>query len=386
MIIATGNDTAIKVLHIASGDLWAGAEVQLYTLVRALHNIPNVSVRVVLLNHGTLERNLHEAGIEVFVYDETSLSSIQLLRHLLLLIREQRPNVIHTHRIKENILGSIAGYLAGRVPSIRTMHGAPEHQAPWWQFPKRIIRLLDRLTGKFIQCRIVAVSEDLAVFLRQLFPHEKIRIIENGIDINSLYNHKVKSISALHTRPNIFRIGLAGRLVPVKRVDIFIKTARYLRDNYPDINANFYIFGDGPLRSELEALSRALDMDSTIHFEGHCDDIIERLQNLDMLMMTSDHEGLPMILLEAMALKVPIVAHATGGIPVLLDNGSCGALVRNHCPEGYAHEVHRLALLPSNLSELTDMALERVRSHYSAEHNARAYLSQYHEINKPPSL
>jgi len=383
MTPTTGNDTAITVLHIASGDLWAGAEVQLYTLVRTLHHIPDVTVKVALLNHGTLERKLHEEGIEVCVFDETSLSSIQILKRILLLIRKQRPNVIHTHRIKENILGSIAGYLAGRVPSMRTTHGAPEHPSSWWQLPKRIIRLLDRLTGKYIQRRIIAVSEELATCLRQSFPPAKIRIIENGIDIDLLYNHEVKSISTLNTRPNILRIGLAGRLVSVKRVDMFIKTARYMRDNYPDINANYYIFGDGPLRSELESLSRALNMDSIVHFKGHCDDIINRLQDLDILMMTSDHEGLPMVLLEAMALKVPIVAHATGGITVLLDNGSCGPLVRNHCPEGYAYEIHRLALSTSIPLELTDKAFERVRSHYSAERNARAYLSQYSEINRP---
>ena len=382
MTSTNNNDAPINILHIASGDLWAGAEVQLFTLVRALHHSPGVSVRVILLNHGTLEEKLHHEGIEILVFDETSLSSFQLLRHIRQSIGEQRPDVIHTHRLKENILGSIAGFMAGRVPSMRTTHGAPEHQASWRQLPKRLIRSLDRLTGKYIQCRIIAVSEDLAVFLQQTFPADKIRTIENGIDLNSLYNHTVKSISAHDAGPDTVRIGLAGRLVPVKRVDLFIKTARYIQDNYPDLKAEFYIFGDGPLRSELDALSRELDTDNIIHFEGHCEEMTERLQNLNMLMMTSDHEGLPMILLEAMALKVPVIAHATGGIPVLLDNGTCGALVRDHTPEGYAREVHRLALSKSVRSNLAEMALDRVKSRYSAEQNAHAYLLQDKELRK----
>jgi len=77
---AVGNDTPITILHIASGDLWAGAEVQLYTLVRALHHSPGVSVRVILLNHGTLEEKLHEEGVDVLVLTETSLSSLQIAR------------------------------------------------------------------------------------------------------------------------------------------------------------------------------------------------------------------------------------------------------------------------------------------------------------------
>ena len=379
---AAGNSTNTKILHIASGDLWAGAEVQLYTLVRALNNMPELTVRVVLLNHGILQRKLHDAGIEVFVFDEKIVSSIKIFRHLLFLIKEQRPDVIHTHRLKENVLGSIAGWLTGNVPSIRTVHGAPEHRASWWKPHKSFLRLLDWLSGKYIQSRIIAVSQELATVLRQTFPPDKIRIIENGIDVDSIFSHKVKSISAFHTKPNAWRIGLAGRLVPVKRVDFFINAARYLRDNYPDVIANYYIFGDGPLKSELETLTRVRNMDSIIHFEGHCDDMLERLQNLDMLIMTSDHEGLPMVLLEAMALKIPIVAHATGGIPVLLDGGSCGVLVRDHSPEGYAREICRLARSPSNLSEFAEMALKRVRSHYSAKHNAKAYLSQYHEVSR----
>ena len=382
MTSTTNNDVPINILHIASGDLWAGAEVQLYTLARALHHSPDVCVRVILLNHGTLEGKLQNEGIEVLVFDENRLSSLQVLRRIYRSISEQRPDVIHTHRLKENILGSIAGYFAGGVPSMRTVHGAPEHQATWQQLPKRIIYSIDRLTGKYIQRRIIAVSENLAVFLRQTFPPNKIRVIENGIDLSSLYNHPVKPSSAPDCGANLFRIGLAGRLVPVKRVDLFIKTAHYIQENYPELKAEFYIFGDGPLRSELETLSQELKTDSIIHFEGHCDDITKRLQNLDILMMTSDHEGLPMILLEAMALKVPVIAHATGGIPVLLNDGSCGALVLNHSPEGYAKEVHRLLQSVAVRSNLTKAALKRIKSRYSAGENAVRYLTQYNEVRK----
>jgi len=382
MTSAVGNDTPITILHIASGDLWAGAEVQLYTLVRALHHSPGVSVRVILLNHGVLEEKLHEEGVDVLVLTETSLSSLQILLRIKRSISEQRPDVIHTHRLKENILGSIAGYLAGGVPSMRTAHGAPEHPPSWRQLPKLITRSLDRLAGKYIQRKIIAVSGDLAVLLRQTFPSRKIHVIENGIDLNSLYNHAVESTSAADTKPDTLRIGLAGRLAPIKRVDLFIKTARYIQDNHPDIKAEFYIFGDGPLRSELEILSQELHTDAIIHFEGHCKDISEKLQGMDILIMTSDHEGLPMILLEAMALKVPVIAHAVGGIPVLLDNGTCGALVRDHRPEGYADEIHRLSQSITLRTELTEKALARVKACYSAEENARQYLAQYNEIIK----
>lgn len=98
--------TRPNVLHIASGDLWAGAEVQMFTLARALQNDLNIRVNVVLLNHGKLEHELRMAGIRTIVLDESKFNSVRILCQLVRTIRELRPDVIHTHRLKENILGS----------------------------------------------------------------------------------------------------------------------------------------------------------------------------------------------------------------------------------------------------------------------------------------
>jgi glycosyltransferase involved in cell wall biosynthesis len=148
------------------------------------------------------------------------------------------------------------------------------------------------------------------------------------------------------------------------------------------MKADFYIYGEGPLWSELIALSRDLQVENSVHFEGHCDDISRRLKNLDVLLMTSDHEGLPMILLEAMALKVPIIAHGVGGITELLDGGACGILVSNHNAAGYAESIQQLYKSQNQSHELTTRALSRVKTHYSAANNARKYLHQYEELTK----
>lgn len=95
----------------------------------------------------------------------------------------------------------------------------------------------------------------------------------------------------------------------------------YLKKHYPELNIHFHIYGSGPLQETLATQVRENHADNYIHFEGHCDTIAQELQTLDTLLMTSDHEGLPMILLEAMSLKTPIIAHAVGGIPNLLDQG-----------------------------------------------------------------
>jgi len=366
----------IHVLHIVSGDLWAGAEVQLFTLAKALHEQPATRVSVVILNHGMLEQKLKQAGIEVIVLDESKLNGFQILYQLIVLIRNLRPDVIHTHRNKENILGSIAARLSGNIPTLRTAHGASEHRPAWYQIPKRMVLFMDWFCGRYLQKSIIAVSEDLAGILAKDYPSDKINVIQNGIDEKqtgqSVDNEKIKS--------DHLKIGIIGRLVPVKRVDLFIRTAHKLLDERPELNPSFHIFGDGPLRDELEALNQQFATHAQIHFEGHSHSIHEQLESLDALLMTSDHEGLPMTLLEAMVLKTPVIAHAVGGIPLLLDNGSCGILVENHKPEGYVQAIIELTKEPLLGKKITDNASMRVSECYSAKQNANAYLQQYSNL------
>ena len=173
----------IKVTHIASGDLWAGAEVQLFTLAKTLHQFENVTVHVILFNHGELENRLREQNIPVDVLPETNLNGIQIFLRLKKLLQQHQPDVVHTHRIKENILGGLSAKLSGNIPSLRTAHGAPEHQPGWRKPHKQILYQLDWFVGRYFQSKIIAVSDDLAVLLRRDFPSKTIEIIENGIYI-----------------------------------------------------------------------------------------------------------------------------------------------------------------------------------------------------------
>lgn len=367
----------LKALHIASGDLWAGAEVQLFTLVNELHSMPGITVEVILLNHGKLEQQLRNIGINVTVFDETQYNGIKILFYLINAIRKISPDVIHTHRIKENILGSIAAYLAGNIPSLRTVHGAPEHKPARHNIPKRLILLLDKYCGHLLQKRIIAVSDDLAEILQEDFPTSKIVVIENGIDAEPLIRSVKRSKSGEGAIKKTFKIGIAGRLVPVKRVDIFIQAANKLLIDHPELHISFHIFGDGPLRNNLETLNHKQNTEERIHFEGHCENMQQELQELDMLLIISDHEGLPMILLEAMVLQTPIIAHAVGGIPKLLDQGNCGILISDHQPSAYAEAIYQLLLNRGTRTDILQNAFTRVNTLYSSRKSANSYYDVY---------
>ena len=371
---------AINVLHIASGDLWAGAEVQLFTLVKSLKNNSGTNVDVILLNHGQLEKKLLDNNINVTVIDESKFNGFQVLGQIIHSIKIIQPDAIHTHRIKENILGSIASLLSGNIPTLRTEHGAPEHKPAWFHIPKRLILFLDWFCGRLLQKKIIAVSDDLAGILQKSFPADKIKVIENGIDATSFTGPAKPEKSESESSVTPFRIGIAGRLVTVKRVDIFIQAAKKLLSDHPELPISFHIFGDGPLRAGLETLNQQQKTENKIHFEGHCENIQQELLDLDMLVITSDHEGLPMILLEAMVLQTPIIAHSVGGIPTLLDQGKCGVLISDHQPTAYAEAIYQLITNSDIRKSIIDNALNRVTAFYSSEKNATAYHTVYRSL------
>ena len=362
-------DDNCHVLHIASGDLWAGAEVQLATLAITTHRLQRSRVSVILLNHGRLEQELLAGGIDVTVLDESSLSALAILRGMIDVLRDKDIDIVHTHRMKENILGSLACLVAGGLPSLRTVHGASEHSAPWYR-PRGMLMKLDRFIGGHLQRAVIAVTLELADKLDGDFPSSKLRVIHNGIDTRIADNIETTDDERIH-------VGIVGRLTPVKRVDLFLQTAAILSR---DERYRFHVYGDGPLLPELKALNRSLGLGDRVTFHGHSDDIHRAIARLDVLMMPSDHEGLPMTLLEAMCLGTAVVAHQVDGLPQVLDHGRCGSLVAGQIPDAYAEAVRQVVKDDAMRASMIESARERVASEYSAEANAEAIHLLYQDI------
>lgn len=329
----------LSVLQVVSGDLWAGAEVQAYTLVRGLAEIPGIHVSVAVLNDGELSHRLERAGVEVFVLDERRLGTFEILRRLRRLIVERRPGVIHSHREKENIVVTLANRATLRVPAVRTFHGRSERLATHGLhgFRQRLILLADRWCIRAGRQYVVAVSSDLGDWIGTWLPRDRLTVIENGIAEDSLSTEE-KSAEFRSRDPYAIHVGYIGRLVAVKRVDLFISAAQILRIQHPERKWRFHVFGDGPLRSRLESLSMQSGVADITTFHGHRMDIAQCIRDLDATVLCSDHEGLPMVALEAAVLGVPMVAHRVGGLPDVLPSE---LLVDQHDAAGYAAGVMR---------------------------------------------
>jgi len=366
----------LKVLHIASGDLWAGAEVQAFTLISHLARIPNTEVATVLMNEGTLAGKLRSAGVPVCILDEQKVASPRILVRLCSVLRTWRPDVIHTHREKENILGSVANRLSWNVPSVRTVHGGGENLGAmgWRGTRRRAVHAFDRWCGRALQQRVIAVTRELGVRATGEFPAEKIVVIENGVDTAAV--RAELGIAEFRTaEPDATHVGFVGRLVEVKRADLFLETAAALLRHLPQRAWAFHVFGDGPERSRLEEVSERLQISDRVTFHGHRQDIATCIAGLDALVICSDHEGLPMTALEAAALNVPTVAHAVGG---LVDVVPCEFLVTRHDVEGYRDGI--LRVLSADGRVIAEKHASTTLKQFSAQRNAERIHALYEQV------
>jgi glycosyltransferase involved in cell wall biosynthesis len=332
-------EAPLRILHIASGDLWAGAEAQVAALLSELARSPEVELHAALLNPGELAERLQAAGIPVTVLDESRLSAFSILWGIRQLVRSFDPQVVHTHRTKENVLGGVAAWLEGRRRSVRTVHGAPEHRPPSWRIDKQVYRALDGYAARRWQQVSVAVSEDLGRLLRSAGSGAKVEVVHNGLDPALFAELRSRRVGRQPDRTR--RVLLLGRLVPVKRADLFLRTARTLVSRAA-VDWHFDVVGDGPLLAGTRSLARDLAIDDRVTFHGFRSDAVDLLAASDVLVFSSDHEGTPMAALEALAIGVPIVARAVGGLVEMLEGIPGCRLVPGDRPEALAAAIEQV--------------------------------------------
>lgn len=371
----------MKIIHLASGDLWAGAEVQLFHLTKRLSQFENVKLLVVLLNHGQLEDSLKNNGVEVHVLDESLLPGFSLLKQFYRIAKEFLPDIIHTHRIKENVIGGVTARLIGKK-SVRTEHGAPEIFSGRFDFRRFLINSLDKFSAMVLQQKVVAVSGDLKEKLAKRIPETKIVVIENCVDVEYV-ERRSNELTDYHLESERFKVAFIGRFVPVKRVDLFYAIAKYMSESNPAKEIHFYMIGDGPLKEGLESKVVKDGLQSKMHFYGFIDNIAPILKQMDLLLITSDHEGLPMTLLEAMTLGVPVLSRDLPSVRYVLCEGKCGYFVEDDNLLDYASIIDSICSSKTESEEIAKLAYAQIQHKYNIDINVNQYLSLYENVLAP---
>jgi glycosyltransferase involved in cell wall biosynthesis len=317
----------IKICHLAMGDGWAGAEVQLAILLASLAKMPDFEISAVLFNEGRLASELRALGVKTKVISESEYNSFSVVKQLVDYFGQQRFDILHTHKYKDNILGAVSSACRGIRRRVRTVHGSSEPFVGFEAVKISAYELVDSWVNRYLIDQILVVSLDLRNHLINKFRSEKVTCIRNAIDIEQI--RVTRSATELRKELKLgekeFLIGTMGRLMPVKGLGSFLKAADIIRRQKP--NVKFIIAGDGPLKPALRAQVREYDLDKEVLFLGHRDDGYDILKLIDLFVLPSLNEGIPMVLLEALALARPVIASRVGGIPEVIEDGVSGLLV-----------------------------------------------------------
>jgi glycosyltransferase involved in cell wall biosynthesis len=296
-------------------------------------------------------------GIPVTVYEEARLGTARLLLAVRDHLKEIRPDILHSHRYKEHILGAIAGKLSNDPLTVQTYHGLEESLGGWAGLKMKAYNGINLVVGRATADGIVGVSSDITHVLERRYPSAHVRCIRNGIDLaRTLATEGRSAVRArLGLAPETFVVGTVGRLTPIKGFEHLIEAFAQLRQQARVQDSRLVIVGDGPSRAILEQLAESHRVPAYVKFLGTRTDVYNLISAFDVFALSSLHEGVPMVLLEAMALQVPIVASRVGGIPEILEDGVEAALVPPKDPEALTKAIAVLAQSP-------ELRAQRVRA------------------------
>lgn len=310
--------SSVPVTHFASGDLWGGAEALLLSLASEQLLRNPAGVRCVLMNPGRLATELRAAGVPTLVLDESRQGLLSLVRHSAKFLQGSDPSIIHGHREKENLIGLLAGVLSRRALGyVSTVHGLPEPVPGAGQLFPRIKRAINSMALRQGYDTVVSVSRDIAVQLAPRFPPGRVHTIHNGVPASRIEQDRADPLAA-SSRP--LRLLALGRLVPIKRFDRLRELSDRLAGSVVG-RPMITLCGEGPLDSALRTSLGVDDGAQDIAMAGYVADTSIPLSNTDALVITSDHEGLPMAALEALSSGVPVFSFAVGGLPELVGDG-----------------------------------------------------------------
>jgi L-malate glycosyltransferase len=370
------------VCHFASGDLWAGAEVQVVTLLGALKQFPDLELSALLLNSGRLADEITLREIPVTVCDESRLGIARLLLAVINHLKEIQPHILHSHRYKENILGAIAGKLSHNPLTVQTYHGLEENLPGWAGLKMSLYNGINVAVGKATADGIVGVSSEITHILEGRYPSADVRCIRNGIDLARVAPTLERSAMRrqLEIAPDTFVVGTVGRLMPIKGFEYLIEAFAQLRRQQGLQESKLVIVGDGSLRAVLGQCAESHGVSRDVKFLGMRTDVYNLMRVFDVFALSSLHEGVPMVLLEAMALGIPIVASRVGGITEILEDNKQAVLVPAKDPEALARAIGLVGGSFELRSELTRAARVRVETQFSIESSAAELRAMYRSL------
>jgi glycosyltransferase involved in cell wall biosynthesis len=368
---------SMMIVHLMASPFFGGPERQMLGLARHLP-ASYQSAFLSFAEGGACQAFLdqaHQHGFEAVALDHNSPHVLRAAREIAGHLCRLKADVLCCSGYKPDIIGWRAARRAG-IPVVAVAHG--------WTAATLKVRLneaLDRLVLRWMD-RTVCVSEAQAVKVRRAgVAPDRIVVIRNAIDAASL--GKADALDTARLReffpvPPERIVGAAGRLSPEKGFDQLVEAAAIISRSDPGVG--FVLFGDGPLRAALARQVASRGLQEQFILAGFRTDLEKFLPHLHLLALPSYTEGLPVILLEALAAGVAVVATAVGGTPEVIADGVGGYLVPAGDPPALARRILDVLRDEPGRQALARRGRERVGNEFTFEVQSAAYQRLFEQL------
>ena len=321
----------LRICHVESSTGWGGQEIRVLTESLGLRERGH-DVAIVCQPDSVLALRAREAGLTFFPDRMPFAHDPRTIRRMLGRFRQWRTQVAITHSSVDSWCGGMAARIMG-VPIVRVRHlSVPVGGNPATRFVYRALCDAVITTGEAIRNHLV----------REIgLSPAKVVSIPTGIDTARFDPRKADGMrvrKVLGIRPDVPLAGIVAVLRNWKGQLIFLEAMARLRASLPEARA--LIVGEGPQRHNIERRRRELGLEEAVLLTGHRDDVPDVLASLDVVVSASTGaEGVPQILLQALAMERPIVATTVGGIPEIIRDGEAGRLVPPNDPSRLADAI-----------------------------------------------
>jgi len=369
----------VKVLQLISSGGYYGAENMLLNLCASQDTVGCQNSLLLFYNVHTPNVEFYERarrrGISVRMVHCKGRADWRAVRQIEEYIQEDAIDVVHTHGYKADLYGFLAAWRLSK-PVVATCHN--------WVGGTTALGIynhLDRLALKKFGA-LAAVSDEVAQRLLDAgVPAEKIKTIANGIDVQA-FEHAQPLPVLSFTNEKV--IGMVARLDLQKGFEYLLRAVRELCHTFAGLKV--VIVGEGPDRQAIEEMVKEYGLQSNVVLAGQHSDMPAVYAAMDIFVLPSLNEGLPMTILEAMAASRPVVATRVGAIPKVITDGVNGLLVNPRDTEGLRNAITSLLSDPERCRQMGEKAHDWVSRNYTSEAMALKYRQLYDEILGIPEL
>ena len=367
----------IKILHLVRSLQVGGLEKLVLEMCRRAQGRQDVQMAICSLvaGDGIAELDTYRSVRTFTLPHSYEQSKFGAFRALVRLLRAEKPDVLHTHNLAAQFYGAPAARWAGVPIVVCTRHGIGQKKV-WGN------RFLTSLVWRMAD-QMVPVSEDAGQALADVYgiSRDKTRVILNGIDTDAY-----RPSPGPHDADRLRLLGVAGRpvvgtvcrMMAYKGIETLLDAFALVRREAPE--AVLVLVGDGPDRAKFEEHARTLGLGESARFLGARNDVRDLYPLLDVFVLASWLEGIPLTLLEAGACGVPAVVTAVGGMPQVTDNGAAGVLVPPKDAAALAAGILSVHTQPELAARLSLAGRQRVVEHFSLDRMTSDYVAFYREL------